>query len=87
MTTLSLKARGSALVSDYEAMEHGVRRYIGRRAVTQPSGQVAWVPVDEPENKSALAEYIDAVRRGELEAADEMTARLSGVEFHAEVKE
>lgn len=83
------------MVPNLEAMDAGVRRFIGRRldpsqgekfvdAEKVERQQAVFVPADEsvPER----AEYIDAVRSGDLEALDEATAKKCGVKHAAHAK-
>lgn len=80
---LRVKARGTAMVCDYAALDAGGRRFIGRTydptlgpAGGWPAAGVVEVPY--------RAEYAKAVRDGDLEAADEATALLCGVPFEVQ---
>lgn len=84
-----VKAHGEALVPDYTALEHGVRRYIGRRhdATIGTDAEVfdpdrgekvrfktgGWVPTDEPQEVPPLIEYARHIADGDLEAGDDET--------------
>lgn len=83
METIRVRAKGSAMVPDLEAHEAGARRYIGRRHdpnighdVTDEHGRVVgksggWPPLDEPVEVPARAEYLAAIRDGDLELVTE----------------
>ena len=78
MQKVKFKAVGTALVSDIDAMNANTRRYLGRKWDPQLR---AYVPVDNYPAVAFHAEYLDAVRSGDLEPADEETAKLCGVSF------
>jgi len=78
MAKLRVCAVGTALATDYDAIEAGVRRFAGRRVDPEKGG---FVPMDEPDEISARAEHVQAVREGDLEAADEATAAICGVKL------
>lgn len=85
---LSFRARGTDMVQDLEAMEAGIRRYVGRRAVNKDGAQagsvadlVGWVPTDAAQEVPFRHEYVRAARDGGLWCADEATAKACGVEF------
>lgn len=96
MATLRVRAAGAVLVQDYQAMAQGLRRYVGRKL--DPSQgeefadeedpnvkrrQAVFVPVDEPEAVADCAEYRAALRCGDLEPADEATAKAVGLAWPA----
>ncbi len=88
--TLSFRARGTDMVQDLEAMESGIRRYIGRKAVNKdgkPAGSVAdlvgWETIEGDSVVPYRHEYVKAAQAGSLWAADAATAKLCGVEFDA----
>lgn len=85
---LKFKAVGTSLVRDYEAMEAGIRRFIGRKTVKLDNGQIAYEPTDEPTEKSFYSpyrgEYILECKAGALEPADEYTAKVCGVQWSKE---
>lgn len=92
---LRVRASGTALVQDLEAFDAGVRRYIGRQldptqgevykdAEGVQRRQAVFVPLDKPQEVPARAEYVRAVRDGDLEAADQATAEYCGVKLAKE---
>lgn len=77
---LRVFAAGDAMVSNLEAEEAGARRYIGRRYDGEgPNGEGRWVPTGEVVEVPYRAEYVAALRAGELMPADDETAQLAGV--------
>jgi len=85
---LSFRARGTDMVQDLEAMEAGIRRYIGRKAVNKDGAQagsvadlVGWVSTDAAQEVPYRHEYVRAARDGGLWCADKATADACGVEF------
>jgi hypothetical protein len=78
---LVVRASGLALVSDLEALEAGVKRFVGRRL--DPSVGVAggWVLKEEVSELPVRAEYTQALKEGDLEAANKETADHAGVVF------
>ena len=94
MKTLLVLAAGAALCPDFEAMEEGVLRFIGRRL--EPNAGVTWdprrktdvqthgwVPVAEPTRVPFRREYLDELKAGALVPADAETARLCGMPLAA----
>lgn len=95
MKKLRVLARGTAMVFDYERHEAGVRRFVGRKhdpslgaAFRDDSGverrQGGWPPSHDPHSPDEVpyrAEYVQAVKCGDLWAADEESALLCGVKF------
>ena len=93
--TIRVLARGSAMVPDYgaaSAIVHGQsHRFIGREwdESLADGEHVAggWRPLKEPTvirqdaNRAAFAEFIHALRSGDLWPADVDTARIAGCEF------
>ena len=91
--TLKVKAVGDALVQNYQALQFGSRRYIGRRhefnagkcdfdGCECQDGKVqhsAWVLTGEVEEVPNIREYREEVKLGNLEAADYETAVACGV--------
>lgn len=73
---LYVKAAGSAMVPDYQAPK-GQARYIGRKFNKELNGWEPTNPVHIPWN----AEYLMALKQGDLLPADLTTARLAGVDF------
>ena len=80
MKTLRVKPVGTAMVQDFEALDGGVKRFIGRRLDVAAGG---FVPVDVVQEIPFRAEYMQAVRDGDLECADAESAALCGVRFIA----
>jgi hypothetical protein len=89
-STLRVRARGTALVCDIEALDAGVKRFIGRKivcirpanpAVKDDPGEWGFAPTGEAVTVPARAEYVRDVKEGSLEAADAETAALCGVPF------
>jgi len=90
MKTLKVKAVGKCLVPNFEAMEQGVLRFIGRVhdaslgvEIPNSNGQRTggWKPTEEVVEVPFKKEYIDELKAGSLEAADEETAKLIGASF------
>lgn len=77
---LRVRARGEALVTDYEAEEAGKRAFVGRKFV-EVDGQFGFAPTDDVVEKPVRGEYLRAIKKGDLAAADAETAKLAGVEF------
>ncbi len=78
---LRVLAAGDTLVANLEAEEAGARRFIGRRFDGEgPNGEARWTPTDEPVELPYRAEYVSALKAGDLDAADDETARLAGLE-------
>lgn len=80
---LTVKAVGSAMVPNYEALDAGILRFVGRRhdASVGPNG--AWVGTGEVVTLPARAEYVQEVKAGTLAPCDAETARACGVPFTA----
>jgi hypothetical protein len=68
------------LITDHEALKGGVVRYIGRRWDLASS---AFVPTGQAQTVSAMFEYVQAARRGELIPANAETAKHCGLPFEA----
>lgn len=83
MNKLLVKPAGSALVPDFEALDGGVLRFVGRRHDPSVKPNGAWVPVDTPVEVPYRAEYLQELRAGALLPADAETAQLAGVAFDA----
>ena len=93
MNTLRLRARGAVLCAHYQAHANGTRRFVGRRMdrtlghdeVNPETGQTVktggWPSTGEAEDVPYCAEYVFAVRDGDVWAADEATAKICGVPF------
>lgn len=89
MTTKKLRVRAvdGACVSDFERLEAPINpanRFIGRVFKETSPGHYGFVPTDEVEEVPARAEYIKALRDGDLLPADEETARAAGLKFSLE---
>lgn len=81
--TLRVRARGEALVQDYEALEAGIKRFVGRKYVQVEGGQWGFAPTNAEQVVPNHAEYLREIREGALWAADEATAAKAGVKFDA----
>lgn len=79
--TLIVRSRGTALVVNYEALEAGARRFIGRKHDPKLGSNGGWPPDSEPHTVPDRAEYRLAMREGDLWPGDQATADLVGVEF------
>lgn len=80
---------GDALVTDFQAMRHHLKRYIGRQHDPEHGENGGFVPtgeaVDVPATGELGREYIAALKNGTLAPADEATAKIAGVEFKPQV--
>lgn len=81
--SLTVRAAGAALVTNYEAMHAGSRRFIGREPVVDVGNAGGWVATAEAAKVPASAEYLKHIADGELIACDEATAKLAGIKFDA----
>ncbi len=81
MARLKFFARGIALVTDVDAQERGLRRFIARRWQEVQPGRWAWVPAEKPQEVESHPDLLRACRDGDLWAADEATAKACGVSF------
>jgi hypothetical protein len=81
MKKLRVRARGTAMVPNMEALDAGARRFIGRvfDPTLGPAG--GWPASPDITEVPRRAEYLFAVRDGDLWAADEETAQFCGVKF------
>lgn len=82
--SLSVRAVGATLVVNYEALEAGARRYIGREFLPGVGAQGGWPASKDAAKVPVTHEYLKSLRDGSLVAADEATAKLAGVKFDAE---
>lgn len=82
--TLKFRAVGMALVQDYEAMEGGVRRYVGRKA-TVIDDRLAW-PAEGVAEVPYRNDYVAACVAGDLEAADAETAKACGLSLEQKLQ-
>lgn len=78
---LKVLARGTASVPHLEAMDAGVRRFVGRRLDMAVGVDGGFVPLDEPEEVADRAEYRQHIKECDLWAADEATAAVCNVKF------
>lgn len=76
-------ANGSAMVSDLQALAAGARRYIGRSYDSGLGLAGGWPALMKPQEVPAIAEYVQALKDGDLLPADEETAKLCGVKLAA----
>lgn len=81
MHTLRFRARGSALVTNFERLEAGVKSFIGRRWTEVEPGRKGFVPTEADEAVPYRAEYVKACQDGDLYPADLATAKVCGVSF------
>jgi len=81
--TLSVRAVGATLVVNYEALEAGARRYIGRDFLPGIGSQGGWPASKDVTKIPVRDEYLKSLRDGSLVAADEATAKRAGIEFDA----
>ena len=79
--TLSVRARGLALIVNFEALDAGARRFVGRVHDAKAGKNGGWPADSEAHTVPNRAEYRKAVADGALWAADAETARLCGVTF------
>lgn len=82
---LRVRATGNGLVQDYERLEAGTNAFVGRKFVerTDKPGQYAFEATDEVAEVPYRVEYVKALQTGDLEPADEATAKLAGVKWKA----
>lgn len=79
--TLRVFPEGDALVPDYEAIENGKLRFIGRKRIATEGINGGWVPQLDPVQVPFRLEYLQELRSGALVPADEETARAAGIDF------
>lgn len=79
--TLRLLAKGEALLPIFEKMGSGIRQFVGREYKEVEPGQWGFVPTSKSTEVPFRAEYVEAVRVGDADAADEETARACGVKW------
>lgn len=80
-TMLRVRARGDASVPNFERLEQGVNCFIGRDFKELEPGKHAFVPNGETVEVPSRAEYIKALRDGDLEPADQETAEAAGLKL------
>lgn len=78
--TLRVRASGTALVQNHEHLEQGRNSFIGRVFKELEPGQWAFVPTNEVAEVPNRVEYMRALQAGDLEAADDATAKAAGVD-------
>jgi hypothetical protein len=80
---LRFLARGTAHVSDFDALERAVplRRFIGRKLAEVEPGRFAFAPTGKADKCAHRAELVKAAQDGDLWPADEATAKACGVPF------
>lgn len=81
MKKLSVLAAGVALVPDFEALDGGVLRFVGRKHDPSLGKNGGWVPSSEPVEIPYRAEYLQELKAGALLPADAETAKLAGLAF------
>jgi hypothetical protein len=81
MMKLRFRARGSALVQNFERLEAGIKSFVGRKYVEVNPGEWGFKPTDQAEEVPYRAEYAKACKDGCLYAADAETAAACGVSF------
>lgn len=78
---LRFRARGNALVQNFERLEAGIKSFIGRKYTEVEPGVWGFKPTDQDEEVPYKAEYVKACKDGDLEPADKATADACGVSF------
>lgn len=85
--TLRVRAVAGAHVQHFERLDSGANRerfFIGRRFTAQPGEDGDQYPITgEVEEVRYRAEYIKALKDGDLEPADAETAKAAGVKFES----
>jgi hypothetical protein len=81
VSKLRFRARGTALVQNFERLEAGIKSFLGRKFVEVAPGQMGFVPTDEDDEVTYRAEYVKACKDGDLWPADKATADACGVKF------
>ena len=81
--TLRVRAKGDLLVQDHQRLALGVNAFVGRvyRELDDQPGVWGFASTGEAAVVPASAEYMKALRDGDLEAADDETAKAAGVQF------
>lgn len=81
--TLRVRASGTGCVQNHERLEGGTNSFIGRKFQERKDlpGTYGFVPTNEIEEVPYRAEYIHALKAGDLQPADKATADAAGVEF------
>lgn len=78
---LRFRARGTALVQNFQRLEAGIKSFVGRKLEQVDEEQWGFAPTGEDEEVNYCAEYVRCCKDGELYAADEATAKACGVPF------
>lgn len=81
LSKLRFRARGSALVQDFERLEAGVKCFVGRKFKEAEAGRFGFAPTGEDYEVPYRAEYVRACAEGDLWPADKATADACGVDF------
>lgn len=88
--TLSVRARGPRdgstdppMVQNHERLEAGTNSFIGMAYREVRPGEYGFVVLDEVVKVPNRAEYLHALRAGDLLPADQATAEAAGVKFDA----
>lgn len=76
---LLVRPVGTALVTDYAKMERNIRAFIGRKWDPTVGDAGGFVPTDEDVEVPEIAEYIHALRDGDLEPRNAQAAKHAGV--------
>ena len=79
--SLRFRAVSGAQIQNIEALENGVKRFIGWRYQEVEKGVWGFVRQTEPDTVSWRPEYAQFVREGSLVCADKETAAICGVPF------
>lgn len=78
---LRFRARGTALVQNFEKLEAGVKAFVGRKYVEVEPGRWGFKPTGADEEVPHRGEYLKACKDGDLYPADAATAAACGVSF------
>lgn len=73
---LKVKAVGESLVHNFNAFAAGRLQFVGRKFDLKSD---SWLILPEGEEVPFRAEYLHAVKEGDLEPLDDETCRLCGV--------
>lgn len=81
--SLRFRAKGTALVPNYEFEAAGIRAFVGRKFVPVEGepGRYGFAPLAEDVEVPYRAEYVKACKEGDLYPADEATAKACGAKF------
>ena len=81
ISKLRFRARGDALVQNFEKLDAGIKSFIGRKYVEVEPGWWGFVPTGETDEVAYRAEYVRSCKDGELYPADAETAAACGASF------